>query len=393
MPKQQVRPYSRPTRHAGQPTGRKSSLLGSFFFALFVLGAGIFIYKGGLIQGSLDEETNADNDAAAIFARALACYAGSGFLQDKRMAADGFRKAAELGHADAQYRLGRMYAEGDGLPRDMAQAAHWFRKAAEQGETDAQYRLGLMYAEGDGLPQDTAQALEWLRKAGDGGAAEAWYRLSVMYNSGLGLPRQKEMSQDSLRKRLRKDRAEHSYEEGMRKYTGKDTLMDPEGGLRLLREAASLGHPKASEVLKNKALERIISRAYSGDVEAMIRLASRYFQGKDMPPDRKAALGWYRHAAKRGSATAQYILGVAHYEGVDLAKNLEKARYLLEKAARQGHADAAAALDRFRREHAREYEEAASSLKFFEAYDLLEQRARNGDMQARRILERLSSTW
>ena len=390
MPRQQPRSYRRP-KDAEQSTGKKSSLLQSFFFALFVLGAGLFIYRGGLIRGSLNGEEVSDKDAATIFARALACYAGSGFRHDKQEAADGFRKAAELGHAEAQYRLGRMYAEGDGLPRDMAQAAQWFRKAAEQGEIDAQYRLGHMYAEGDGLPQDTAQALEWLRKAGDRGAAEAWYRLSVIYNTGQGLPRQKEMTQDSLRKRLRKTRAENSYEEGMRKYSGKGTLLDPEGGLRLLREAARLGHPRAPEVLEREALRRAWNAADSGDAEAKYRLASRFFQGKDMPADKDKAFGWYGRAAEQGSAAAQYLLGVAFYEGVDLVGDLGRARYWLEKAARQGHAGAAAALDRFRREHAREYEDAAYFCKMYEAYDQLEQRARNGDKQARRILEQLSS--
>ena len=354
MPRQQPRSYRRP-KDAEQSTGKKSSLLQSFFFALFVLGAGLFIYRGGLIRGSLNGEEVSDKDAATIFARALACYAGSGFRHDKQEAADGFRKAAELGHAEAQYRLGRMYAEGDGLP------------------------------------QDTAQALEWLRKAGDRGAAEAWYRLSVMYNTGQGLPRQKEMTQDSLRKRLRKARAENSYEEGMRKYGGKGTLLDPEGGLRLLREAARLGHPRAPEVLEREALRRAWNAADSGDAEAKYRLAFRFFQGKDMPADKDKAFGWYGRAAEQGSAAAQYLLGVAFYEGVDLVGDLGRARYWLEKAARQGHAGAAAALDRFRREHAREYEDAAYFCKMYEAYDQLEQRARNGDKQARRILERLSS--
>ena len=72
-----------------------------------------------------------------------------------------YRTAAEQGHMEAQYRLGRMCLCGFGavtdrpaghldtfddynLPDDMRIAALWYRKAAAQGHTDAQFRLGLM---------------------------------------------------------------------------------------------------------------------------------------------------------------------------------------------------------------------------------------------------------
>ena len=45
------------------------------------------------------------------------------------------RKAAEQGHAGAQYSLGEMYAKGEGGPsRDDKLAMFWFGKAAENGE-------------------------------------------------------------------------------------------------------------------------------------------------------------------------------------------------------------------------------------------------------------------
>lgn len=288
--------------------------------------------------------------------------------------------------------LARAYAslEGKGVPQDKAEAAYWFRKAAEQGEADAQYRLGIMYADGDGLPQDTAQALEWLRKAGEQGVAEAWYRLSVMYNTGLGLPQKKELSRDSLRETIRERKAVAAYDAGISKYKGRGTLLDPEGGLRLLREAARLGHPKAPEILVEAALFRAWDVAKYGDAEAKYRLASRFFLGKDMPADKGKAFDWYSQAAELGYAAAQYLLGVAFYEGVDLAKDLVRARYWLEKAACQGYAGADAALERFRLEHPREYEEAAKFRRILGSYYQLVQQARNGDKQARRLLERFS---
>ena len=78
-----------------------------------------------------------------------------------------FRKAAEQGHADAQYRLGECYDEGRGVERDLTEAAGWYRKAAEQGHADAQYRLGECYAEGEGVGRDPFMALRWWRSLDD----------------------------------------------------------------------------------------------------------------------------------------------------------------------------------------------------------------------------------
>jgi hypothetical protein len=68
---------------------------------------------------------------------------------------------AEQGHAEAQYNLGGMYAEGRGVPQDYGEAAKWFRKAAEQGHAEAQYNLGGMYFRGRGVPRDFVLAHMW----------------------------------------------------------------------------------------------------------------------------------------------------------------------------------------------------------------------------------------
>jgi uncharacterized protein len=59
------------------------------------------------------------------------------------------RQAAAQGDAQAQYRLGLLYADGKGMPQDYTAAMHWWRQAAEHGYPDAQYTVGLMYLEGD----------------------------------------------------------------------------------------------------------------------------------------------------------------------------------------------------------------------------------------------------
>jgi len=86
---------------------------------------------------------------------------------------DQVRMFAEHGNAQAQNRLGFLYANGDGVARDPAAAARWYRAAAEQGFTEAQFTLGLIYAEGDGVPRDEVEALVWFDLAARAGDVEA----------------------------------------------------------------------------------------------------------------------------------------------------------------------------------------------------------------------------
>lgn len=52
-----------------------------------------------------------------------------------------YRLAAEQGYADAQFRLGLMYAEGRGVAKDDAEAVRWYQLAAAQGHAGAQFNL------------------------------------------------------------------------------------------------------------------------------------------------------------------------------------------------------------------------------------------------------------
>ena len=84
-----------------------------------------------------------------------------------------FRKAAERGHADAQYQLGMCYEFGFGVEKDLSEAVKWFRKAAERGHADAQYQLGMCYDCGRGVKKDLNEAVKWFRKAAAQGNVDA----------------------------------------------------------------------------------------------------------------------------------------------------------------------------------------------------------------------------
>jgi TPR repeat protein len=149
--------------------------------------------------------------------------------------------AAANGHAVAQWKLGRMYAEGSGVSRDDVRAFEYFRGIANAhaednpgtpqarfvanafvalgsyylegipnalkpdpdraremfayaasyfGDADAQYNLGRIYTEGTVGPKDAKLAARWLGLAANKGQFQAQALLGDMLFKGELVPRQ-----------------------------------------------------------------------------------------------------------------------------------------------------------------------------------------------------------
>ena len=118
----------------------------------------------------------------------LAYADGKGILKDDAEAVKWIHRAAEQEDIYAQTDLGWMYQNGDCVPQDYAEAAKWYRRAAEQGHASAQTRIGTQYYFGEGVPQDYAEAVKWYRRAAEQGDAEAQLNLSNAYSDGKGVP-------------------------------------------------------------------------------------------------------------------------------------------------------------------------------------------------------------
>ena len=66
-----------------------------------------------------------------------------------------------------------MYEDGKGVPQIFIVAVVWYRKAADQGHARAQFALGFIYEDGKGVPKSIKVAVGWYRKAADQGHADA----------------------------------------------------------------------------------------------------------------------------------------------------------------------------------------------------------------------------
>jgi TPR repeat protein len=56
----------------------------------------------------------------------------------------------------------------------------WYRKAAEKGFMDAEYKIGYFYQMGYGVTKDRTQALNWYHKAAEAGSDEALNAMKEM---------------------------------------------------------------------------------------------------------------------------------------------------------------------------------------------------------------------
>jgi TPR repeat protein len=186
---------------------------------------------------SIGPETPAVTPFEAFRSGARALRAGE---MDK--AVTSLEYAAEQGHPVAQWKLGRMYADGEGVKRNDLRAFEYFSRIANAhaddnpsgpqsrfvasafvalghyhlegipesrvkpdavrarqmyayaasyfGDADAQYHLGRMYLEGTGVPKDARQAGRWLLLAAQKGQHHAQAVLGSMLFKGDQVQRQ-----------------------------------------------------------------------------------------------------------------------------------------------------------------------------------------------------------
>lgn len=86
---------------------------------------------------------NAVPDPGADFAMALRYFAGEGVERDNRSGLEYLQRAAEAGHAEAQFNLGNYH---NMFAADYPEAARWWRRAGQQGHAQALFNLAELLA-------------------------------------------------------------------------------------------------------------------------------------------------------------------------------------------------------------------------------------------------------
>ena len=234
-------------------------------------------------------------------------------------AAKWFRKAAEKGSAEGQYKLGYQYKKGEGLEKDYKQAAILFHEAAKKGYAKAQRHLGICYKDGEGIEKDLKLAAFWYRKAAEQGEAAAQNNLGLCYDNGIGVEKDLKQAVYWYQKAAEQGNA---YAQSNLGYC----LKNGEGVEKDLKQAV-YWYQKAAE---------------QGDAYAQSNLGYCYDHGEGVEKDLKQAVYWYQKAAEQGNAVAQFNLGLCYENGKGVEQDQKQALIWYQKAADQGDEDAKA---------------------------------------------------
>ncbi|KAL7629420.1 Chitin synthase 4 [Parahypoxylon ruwenzoriense] len=117
---------------------------------------------------------------------------GDDIFKDEGYAAELFTQAAELGHAEASYRMGDAYEHGKlNCPRDPALSVHFYTGAAEGGHPAAMMGLCAWYMVGADpiLEKDEEEAYEWAHRSAQLGFVKAQYAVGYFTEMGIGCRR------------------------------------------------------------------------------------------------------------------------------------------------------------------------------------------------------------
>ena len=77
---------------------------------------------------------------------------------------------------------------------DYTKAFEWFKKAADSGYAEANYKIGVMYQYGEGVKQDEVKALDYFHKRVATGCRMSKYKVDWMHKNGRGIEKDEDVT-------------------------------------------------------------------------------------------------------------------------------------------------------------------------------------------------------
>ena len=270
---------------------------------------------------------------------------------------------AILGDADAQFELAQLYQYGIVVAQNTQQAIVYYELATLQEDVRAEYNLGLLYLHNVVGPNDYIKGMNYIMDAAFKGNAYAQYALGYIYEHGLRPPEQNNTyvitpnhQQATAMYYLA---AANQYGEAqyrladvlIRENNAMLSVVAKKNRMNLVRQlylaASQQGIAEAilplafyeamdldDAVKPTHAFEVATTQASAGNPLAALLLGFLYERGIGGPRNQSEALYWFHKAAS--NPVGQFILGTYQWEGVQLAKNLDKGRILLQQSAAAG---------------------------------------------------------
>ena len=230
-----------------------------------------------------------------------------------------FYEAASLGYPDAIFYAGVCYTNGEGVEADSVKAFRMFRSAANGGNIAAMHNLANCYMQGIGTKSNNALAHKWYTAAADSGYTRSMSMLAKSYEDGILTEKNREKAIEWYNKAAEKDEPYAIYKIACY-YEQKDSIEGKKG--KTLRESEAIKLFTRAAELKN--------------VQAQMKLAECYGNGRYVKKNKKQRFEWLLRAANSGNMEAQEQVAECYEKGRGTQKNNPKAYNWYKKAAAQG---------------------------------------------------------
>ena len=217
-----------------------------------------------------------------------------------------FKSAAKGGNAEALYRMGLLYLNGQGIPQNYPAAVKALAGAAERGHHEAQYQVARMYEMGQGVrTKNPLMAYKWFQKAADGGHPGAQYQMAIRFADGRQAPQNHEKAFGWYMKAAQQRHMIAQFEVGRYYELGLETALCTRASspIQCRQRARKHVEDKDDSVL---AFEWIMRAADQGYAAAQYKIGEMYEQGRGVRKDAGAAAMWYTLAAEQGLVEAQF---------------------------------------------------------------------------------------
>lgn len=247
------------------------------------------------------EENNiSDEDKSVdIFIEALEYYEDD---DDKYI--ELMKKSAELGNAEAMFRIGFYYEDEE----NFIEARRWYNKAIKNGYDTGLIRMGHICCN----EEDYTNAEKYYKRAAEKGDAYGMYYLGYFY-----------------------EYYQYDEKKGVKWYRKAADAGHEDGMIRIGRYEREHKHHKEALAWFTKVIDN-----NNDNGEALNQIGLMYGNGEGVKDNAQIAFSYYEKSAQAGYDWGMYNLAQCYENGDGVIKNLDKALEWYEKSAEAGNEEA-----------------------------------------------------
>lgn len=236
--------------------------------------------------------------------------------------------------ANYEYKLAKMYENGNGTTRNYQKAMELYEKSAAKGNKYAAFSLGNMYLREKGIQhtehnrQEMIQkGIYYMKQAADNNFPYAAYAYARTFEK-----------ESFLRETISEQEVEKYYAAAMNGFTS--LLMKREDDFLLYRMGTMYYEGKGTEPSQEKALKCFQKSAELNNANAQYALGKTYSDKESGYYDLKKAIENFKKAADQNNEFAKYTLAKIFLDQTSPVFDVSKGISYLEQASEQGNVNA-----------------------------------------------------